>query len=283
MRACLATLGAMVAVGLMGCKSTPSDLGVDTSGPSITLAALESMEPDARAIAERVVGFVGGTRALDNVQTLEVRFKSESDGNPIVFHLRWSRSGPAFYDMTLGPDSGQFGVNGDRYWRSMEGEPAELYVIDPAIKFGWNEMADQVLEFTTIPLAVMNPTNSHFDVVAPLQRMGDLDFKGEQTVVLSTVASPDSDDAVYRFHYDPQSGRPVGLAQGTPNELLYMVFSDWREVRGGAGLKMFHRITVDGFWLGGEVLEFETTLVRINTLDESDFAPPADAVLQPDG
>ncbi|MEQ9095458.1 MAG: hypothetical protein RIE32_04275 [Phycisphaerales bacterium] len=267
-----------------GCDTGPDQADESIqAGPSPTLAALETMEPEARAVAERVVAFVGGAEAIDGVRTMEVRFEGQSDGNPIEFHLRWSRSGPAFYDMVLGPDSGQFGVNGERYWRSMEGEPAELYVMDPELEYGWNEMAGQVLEFTSLPLAVINPTNSHDDGAAPLERMHDLAFKGQQTAVLSFTAEPDPDDPMHRSHYDAQTGRPVGLTQGLPTEPLYMAFSDWREVEGGNGLKMFHRVRVDGFWLGDEVFDLKATLVRVNTLDEADFDPPADAVLQTDG
>lgn len=46
---CLATFTALVMFGLMGCQSTAPDLGVDMTGSSPTLIALEAMNPDARA------------------------------------------------------------------------------------------------------------------------------------------------------------------------------------------------------------------------------------------
>lgn len=267
-------------LGLVGCKNRPEPNKAAT-GPFPTLAALETMDPDARAIAERVVGFTGGPQAIDNIRTLEVRFEGQSDGNPIVFHLAWSRSGSAWYGMRLGPDSGRMGTQGNKYWQTTEGEGAELYEIDPDVQFGWNEMADQVIDFASFPMVVINPTNSHLRGSAPLRLSGMGEFKGQRAAVLVLGDDPDL-EMIGALHVDPDTGRPLGNTSGLPSEPLHIAFSDWREVEGGRGLKMFHRVQVDGFWLGDEVWELRATIVRVNTLKESDFAPPADAVLQED-
>lgn len=272
-------LGLGLAVLAAGCDTGPQPT---QAGPSPTLAALETMDADARTVAEKVVGFVGGARAIDAVQTLEVRFEGQSDGHPIVFHLAWSRSGPAWYGMRLGPDSGRTGTNGTHYWQSTDGEGAELYEIDPDLEYGWNETADQVVAFAAFALDVINPTNSHWPDRAPLGSNGMGEFKGQRAALLVLGEDPDM-ELVGALHVDPATGRPLGVVQGLPSEPLYMAFSDWREVDGGNGLKMFHRVKVDGFWLGDEVFDLKATVVRVNTLTEKDFAPPADAVLQTDG
>lgn len=282
MRAWMTSL-VVASLGLMGCQSAAPDPGADSSVPSPTRIALETMDPDARAVAERVVGFVGGTRELDRVQTIEVRFEGESDGNPIVFHLAWSRSGAGWHVMQLGPDTGLMGTNGDVFWYQDQGEQAELYEIDPDEQYGMREQADQVLGFVSFPLDVVNPSGSHAAPAQPMHAHGEDEFKGQRASVLSPVADPEPDDAMFWYYYDTQTGRPLGVTQGLPSEPLYIAFSDWREVEGGSGLKMFHRVKVDGFWLGSEVFDLRASFVRINMLDESDFEPPADAVLQTDG
>ncbi|MEQ8317392.1 MAG: hypothetical protein RIE77_07380 [Phycisphaerales bacterium] len=267
-----------------GCTTGPDrHAGPGATGPSPTRAALDAMDPDARAVAERVVRFVGGAEALDGVRTMEVRFEGESDGNPIAFHLAWSRSDAGWHFMQLGPDAGVMGTDGEAFWYQDEGEQAELYEIDPDEQFGMREQADQVLEFVSFPLDVVNPSGSHAAPAQPMHAHGEDEFKGQRASVLSPIAAPGPEDAMFWHYYDPQTGRPLGVTQGLPSEPLYMAFSDWREVEGGSGLKMFHRVTVDGFWLGSEVFDLRASFVRVNTLDESDFEPPADAVLQTDG
>lgn len=272
----------LLALGLVlaGCQNNAPDWGADMSGPSRTLAALETMDPEAQAVAQRVVAFVGGAEAIDNIRTLEVRFEGETDGHPMVFHLAWSRSGPAWYGMRLGPDSGRTGTNGEYYWRTMEGEDTEMFEVDPEEGFGWQEQADEVVGFTSFPLGIINPTGSYADPAYPLHAHDAGEFKGQRADVLTPIADPEPGDAMHWHYYDPQTGRPLGTLQGLPSEPLYMAFSDWREVEGGKGLKMFHRVKVDGFWLGDEVFDLKATFVRVNTLKEADFAPPADAVLQ---
>ena len=278
----LAPLVLGLALLIVGCDTGPERHGVlETPGPSPTLNALWTMDPDARAVAERVVQFAGGAEAIDNIRTLEVRFEGESDGEPIVFHLAWSRSGAAWYDMRLGPDSGRMGTQGNKYWRTTEAEEAELYEIDPDVQFGWNEMATQVIDFASFPIGVINPTNSHRHDIIPLRSGGMGEFKGQRAAVL--VLGDDSDlDMLGTLYVDPDTGRPLGSTSGLPSEPLYIAFSDWREVEGGRGLKMFHRVLVDGFWLGDEVFDLRATVARVNTLEVADFAPPADVVLQVD-
>jgi hypothetical protein len=265
-----------------GCQSTAPDRGADMGGPSPTLAALQQMDPEARAIAERVVEFAGGAKAIDNVQTLEVRFEGMADGNPLVFHLAWSRSGSAWYGMRMGPTEGRMGTNGTHYWRAVEGEGPEMFEIDPEEGFGWREDAEQVVSFAATPMDVINPTGSHSGSRHPLISHGLRTFKGQSASVLSTAMARivEPGKQIDGHYSDPQTGRPIGTILGLPNEPLYMTFSDWREVEGGNGLKMFHRVRADGFWLGDEVFDLRATIVRVNTLDEADFAPPADAVLQ---
>ncbi len=267
-----------------GCSSGPDEHGVAIQvGPSPTLAAVDAMDPEARDIAERVIGFAGGAEAIDNVQTLEVRFEGETDGNPLVFHLAWSRggsrSGAAWYGMRMGPISGRMGTDGTHYWRAMEGEGPEMFEIDPEEGFGWQEDADQVVAFASFPLRVINPTNSHSSGGTPLRSAGSGEFKGQRSAVLEPGDASEL-EVVGALHVEPDTGRPLGSTSGLPGEPLFMTFSDWREVDGAHGLKMFHRVKVDGFWLGDEVFDLKAKFVRVNTLDEADFAPPADAVLQ---
>ncbi|UYV11343.1 MAG: hypothetical protein NCW75_08500 [Phycisphaera sp.] len=281
MRTWQAMIVAALGLGLAGCQNNAPDWGADMSGPSRTLAALETMDPDARAVAQRVVAFVGGAAALDNVRTLEVRFEGQSDGNPLVFHLAWSRSGAAWYGMRMGPTEGRSGTQGDRYWREWEGQEVEMFEVDPDMEYGRNEMVDQVVDFASFPLTVINPTHSHFENRNPLESRGQGEFKSTQADVLSPKGEPDpGEPPLAQYYYDPQTGRPIGITQGPPSEPVYMAFSDWREVEGGKGLKMFHRVTVDGFWLGDAVFDLKAKFVRVNTLKEAGFAPPADAVLQ---
>lgn len=278
----LAPLVLGLALLIVGCDTGPDQISVlETPGPSPTFNALWTMDPGARDVAERVVQFAGGAEAIDNIRTLEVRFEGESDGEPIVFHLAWSWSGSAWYGMRLGPESGRMGTQGNKYWRTTDGEGAELYEIDPDVQFGWNEMANQVIDFASFPIGVINPTNSHRRDIIPLRSGGMGEFKGQRAAVL--VRGDDSDlDMLGTLCVDPDTGRPLGSMSGLPSEPLYIAFSDWREVDGGRGLKMFHRVLVDGFWLGDEVFDLRATFVRVNKLKESDFAPPADAVLQED-
>ena len=271
----------VVALGLAltGCNTTPEPgPGAEPAVP--TSLSLETMDPDARTVAERVVAFVGGAEAIDNIRTLEVRFEGESDGHPMVFHLAWSRSGPAWYGMRLGPDSGRMGTNGKYYWRTLEGEEAEMFEVDPEEGFGWQEQTGEVIGFASFPLDIINPTGSHTDPAYPLHAHDAGEFKGQRADVLTPIADPQPEDPMHWHYFDPQTGRPLGTLQGLPSEPLYMAFSDWREVEGGKGLKMFHRVKVDGFWLGDEVFDLKAKFVRVNTLNEADFAPPADAVLR---
>lgn len=279
------TVGATVAsLGLVGCQSGAPGSGTDMSVPSPTRTALEAMDPDARAVAERVVGFVGGAEALDQVETMEVRFEGGSDRVAIVFHFAWSRSGSGWTDMRLGPEGSKMGKQGTRWWQGIEGQPTELYEFDPDVEYGVDENVDQITDSTAFVLSILNPTLSHLDDRSPLVSKGDGSFKGRPTTVLSIAELPGpSKPGRDHFHYDAGTGQPVGVTQGPSSEPLNIALSDWREIDGGGGLKLFHRVTVDGFWLGSEVIELELTLVRINALDESDFEPPADAILQTDG
>lgn len=281
MRTWQAMIVAALGLGLAGCQNNAPDWGADMSGPSRTLAALETMDPDARAVAQRVVAFVGGAAALDNVRTLEVRFEGESDGDPLVFHLAWSRSGSGWADMRLAQDESHMGKQGRFWWQAGQGDPAELFEFDPDLEYGLHEGVDQITDSTAFVLSILNPTLSHLGKRNPLVLYGEGTFKGRRTIVLWPAERPGpSMPSREQHHYEQATGRPIGITQGPSSAPLNIAFSDWREVEGGDGLKMFHTVTVDGFWLGDEVFNLKAKFVRVNTLTEEDFAPPADAVLQ---